>query len=260
MGKLFDEKGKADLKILAEGDSWFDYPAISGVKNIIDHLRKSGYKIENLSTSGHELIDMVYGTIIKPNYSYNSKQQIDNTLDKVAELKPDIVLFSGGGNDIAGIELDAFINHQKSGLPVLRMENINYTINTVFRKAYFDFFELVRGQKADVHFIIHGYANPPANGDGLGFNFKGFPFPGPWIKPAFAKKNHNNRQENEEHMKTIMGVFNSMLENLAANDDRVHYIDLRPHFNNSDWVNELHLNNAGFKRAAGLFDEVIQSL
>src|SRR6218665_3496247 len=53
--------GKPNAKIVAEGDSWFDYPL---VRDIIDHLRRMGYGVEKHSKHGDTLENMVYGTII----------------------------------------------------------------------------------------------------------------------------------------------------------------------------------------------------
>jgi hypothetical protein len=259
MGQLFNQKGKKGLKIIAEGDSWFDYPRITGVRNIIVHLENIGYEIENISTVGHTVIDMVYGTIINRKHDYVENQQINYTLEKVSKVQPDIILFSGGGNDIAGDELASFLNHSKSGLPILREESFSYMINFVLKKAYEDFFAKVRLIKNDIHFILHGYGNPPVNGDGVGLDLKGFPMPGPWLKPAFSRNGHIDRQRNEEVMRLIMNYFNDMLRTLAE-DPHVHYIDLRPHIRYTDWVNELHLKDAAYKKVAQQFDAAIQTI
>ncbi|HYG49957.1 MAG TPA: SGNH/GDSL hydrolase family protein [Flavobacteriales bacterium] len=258
MGALFNAKGKNGLCILAEGDSWFHYPSITGVRNIITHLQKMGYNVKNMSTCGHNLVDMVYGTIINRKHDYIGNQQIDQTLHQVDKLKPDIVLLSGGGNDVCGDELEGFINHSKSGLPILRMQTLDYFIDNVLKTAYQDFFKRVKEVKPDVHFIIHGYAYPPCSGDGVGLDLKSFGFSGPWIKPAFSKNNWTNRQQNEAQMRIIIDKFNAM--QLTLVNKHVHHIDLRNKVSMSDWVNELHLKDTPYKRVAQEFEKVIQSL
>ncbi len=57
-----------------------------------------------------------------------------------------------------------------------------------------------------------------------------------------------------------MTDFNDMLKDFATTDPRLHYIDLRSLISDSDWANELHLKNSGYRRVAEEFDRVIRPL
>ncbi|HPI41048.1 MAG TPA: SGNH/GDSL hydrolase family protein [Pseudobdellovibrionaceae bacterium] len=261
MGKLFEEKSRAGLKIVAEGDSWFAYPAITQVKNLIRHLQDRGYIITNLSTIGHTATEIVYGTILHEKYNYWPFQQIDQTLEIIDQQEPDIVLFSAGGNDIAGDELGTYLNHYKSGLPVLKEGFLKHTIEESLRKAYVDFFTAVRSNNKKTQFIIHGYGYPPVNGDGVGLDLKSINFVGPWLKPAFSSRGFSDRRQNEREMRKVIDWFNDMLSGLADTYSYVHYVDLRKITDDfSLWVNELHLTSHGYKLAAEAFDKKIQEL
>jgi hypothetical protein len=51
-----------------------------------------------------------------------------------------------------------------------------------------------------------------------------------------------------------------MLEQFAEADSRLHYVDLRLQISDSDWENELHLKNSGYRRVAETFHKVIYPL
>ena len=57
-----------------------------------------------------------------------------------------------------------------------------------------------------------------------------------------------------------MDGFNEMLAALAAGDNRIHYIDLRGEIKESEWENELHLSNSGYRRMSRKFDAKIRSI
>ena len=99
-------------RLVAEGDSWFDY--LPGL-DILDHLKwEHGYKIKKHSDGGDTLENMVYGTEYRRNWNRRTPQ-INETLDAIKKYQPKVFLFSGGGNDFAGDELDAYFNHKDAG-------------------------------------------------------------------------------------------------------------------------------------------------
>lgn len=243
-------------RLVAEGDSWFDYPP--GF-DILDNLKMDhGYKIYKVCDAGDTLENMVYGTEIRSNFS-RKKPQILETLEAIERHEPRVFLFSGGGNDIAGPELETFLNHKDANLSeVIREEYARYVFFTVFKKAYNDLMKKVWSIDSNIHIIGHGYAHPIPDGRAV-FNFPfGFRFIGPWLRPALTKKNIMNRSEAMDVMRRLLDMFNEMMRELEAENTNFHYIDLRPHIESTDWVNELHLSNVAYKRVADLFDEKIQ--
>ena len=100
MRRYFPER----LNIVSEGDSWFAYPPnwiIAGKpSNLISHISSSTRKKANfltMASNGDEAVDMVSG---------KQKHQLVDILrwhTKAKKRKPvDLLLFSGGGNDIVG--------------------------------------------------------------------------------------------------------------------------------------------------------------
>lgn len=123
----------AQARLVAEGDSWFDYPV--GL-DILDFLRRDfDYEIFKAAEAGDSLENMVYGTEYKNNYTRKTPE-IEFTLTAIRNFQPRVFLFSGGGNDIAGTELEAFLNHKDAGLSLLRNEYVKYIFSVIAKKAY----------------------------------------------------------------------------------------------------------------------------
>ena len=82
-------------RVLADGDSWFDYPWILGTDGgVIDHLQNlSGVNILNTAHYGDSVEEML---------GVAKRQRIESLLKNPGF---DILLFSGGGNDIAGVPM-----------------------------------------------------------------------------------------------------------------------------------------------------------
>ena len=61
---------------------------------------------------------------------------IEATLRAIKQYQPEVFLFSGGGNDIAGSELASYLNHKSSTLLVLPEDYVQYAFSTVAQRAY----------------------------------------------------------------------------------------------------------------------------
>lgn len=95
--------------VLAEGDSWFSY-WIPGDGNLINRfdrdIWKDQYVILCIATPGDEAIRMVDG---------NSRWVLQETLKSYSTIK--MLLFSGGGNDIAARHLLGLLQPRCSAAP-----------------------------------------------------------------------------------------------------------------------------------------------
>jgi hypothetical protein len=248
--------------LVAEGDSWFDYqPGF----DVLDNLKYYySYNIIKLSTAGDTLENMVFGTGLNRDYT-RTAVQLNTLIQSVITYQPKAVLFSGGGNDLAGEPLEAFLNHKDSAIqPLLRLGQVGDVIDGQFRAAYQTLSEKVWAVCPQTHVVTHGYAHAIPDGRGV-FNFPfGFHFVGPWLKPAFSKKNILDLALAAGIIRQLIDRFNDMLSNLQAHyrnnsQGRFHYIDLRRVVMTNDWVNELHLSHAAYKKVAARFHEVLNS-
>lgn len=249
-------------RIIAEGDSWFDYKP--GV-DILDHLndrKKYDYRIKKFSSGGDTLENMVYGTEYRRNWNRRPPQIIE-TLAAIKKHKPKVFLFSGGGNDFAGHEFDSFFNHadaypdaDASGL--IREDYLNYTIFTVYKKAYQDLIDKVHAIDPEIHIISHGYGYAIPDGRAV-VNFFNYRFIGPWLRPTFTRKNILSRNDQKKLVRILIDKFNEMLEALSDRNENFHYIDLREIIMEDHWVNEIHPYNDSFEEIAEEFHKKINS-
>jgi hypothetical protein len=249
------EEASPQQRIVAEGDSWFDYPV--GL-DILDHLKRDyRYDIFKVAEAGDTLENMVYGTEFGSNFSRRTPP-IETTLRAIEQYQPKVFLFSGGGNDIAGSELASYLNHKNSALPTLREEYVQYAFSAVAKRAYTDLIRFIKDAKSDIHIISHGYGY--ATPDGRAVRFAWVRFAGPWLRTTLVRKNIIEAQEGRDLIRSLIDRFNEMLQELEDENDNFHYIDLRPHISDGDWTNELHLYNHAYRRVAERFHEKIQQL
>jgi V8-like Glu-specific endopeptidase len=244
--------------LVAEGDSWFDYfPA--GL-DVISCLKKFfGYKIYNVSKAGDTLDNMAWGTKFDQRRWQRDHPPLEETLAAIERYRPLIVLLSGGGNDIAGDELLSFLNHKTSGLSALRQDYTNFMLKDYFLRIFQHISHEIWKKDANIHIILHGYGYPIPDGRAV-VRVLGFSFVGPWLRPALVAKGYEQRAEQQQITRKLINDFNFMLEQFAASDSRLHYLDLRSLISDSDWANELHLKNSAYRQVAGAFDRVIRSL
>lgn len=257
--EITQEKAGPGEVIVAEGDSWFDY-SLAGL-DIIDCLKKFfGYRIHNVAKGGDTLDNMAWGTGYNDNWVRKSTP-LEETLLAVRKYKPRVVLLSGGGNDLAGSELLSFLNHKGSGLKAIRQPYTDFMLKNYFRNAFEEIIHSIWNIDSSINIITHGYGYAVPDGRAV-VRFLGLSFVGPWLRPALTAKGYDNKNEREKIIWELIDIFNDMLGELANDDEqkRIHYINLRSSLKLEDWENELHLKNSAYRRVAGIFDKVIQSI
>ena len=237
--------------LIAEGDSWFDYPFHDVLSMLED---EHGFDVESVAHKGDTVEDMAY--------SGGQFDEFARLLEKLLRQGrvPDAILLSGGGNDLAGDQFAMLINHAASGLPPLNDDVVRGVIDVRVRNAYAFLISglteiATRLLQRPIPILLHGYDY--AVPDGRGF-LGGFAFlPGPWLQPGFHRKGHGDTDANVEVMEQLINTFNAMLRQLAGvvGFGHVRYVDLRGTLSNAasykrDWANELHPTERGFRSVA----------
>lgn len=247
----------SETNIVAQGDSWFDY--LPG-NDIIKALKRRGLAIKNYGTGGDTLENMLFGTSYRDsNWERHSPEHL-KVLDSIQSIQPKFFLFSGGGNDIAGDELSPYLNHV--GLDPdnpLREEHLDFMFRKIFRASYEFMIKSVTKAKPDIEIIVHGYGHAIPTGKGV-FGFGPWQFIGPWLRPSMTAKGILNPGVQAGIIRRMIDVFNEMLIELKNTHSNVHYIDLRGKIKPSDWVNELHLTDAGYEKVADTYMAVMKPL
>jgi lysophospholipase L1-like esterase len=250
--------------LIAEGDSWFDYPFC----DVLGCLEARGYDVESVAHKGDTLEDMAH-----------EAAQVDKLARLVERVgarggRPRAILLSGGGNDIAGREFVVLLNHAASGLPRLNATVAAGIIDERLRTAMASLIGVVT-RLSEVHFgqrvrvVVHGYDH--AVPDGRGYLGGTWVLPGPWLEPGFRLKGYvpgDSRKKvaalgsNASAVRELIDRHNAMLAGLVRDlasqgVDHVRYVDLRGTLSNrlpkrylEDWNDELHPTRAGFERVA----------
>lgn len=279
--RLFVTKAKKrTFNLLAQGDSWFDYPPGT---DLIDCLNSNhGHKIVNMAVAGSTLNDEAYGAVPRELYGIPGigPRQSDDP-SRIAELVnrilnhsrhdepvPQALLISAGGNDIAGDEFFSLINNAQSGLAPMNQDVMNGIIAETFKTA-FEFMiqhalEAARTLKIEMPIFLHGYDYPWPDGRGL-VHFLGFGI-GPWFDDTFNHKNYpyNNPKDLQKRydiVKSFIDALNKMQKSLENKfPGKVFHMDLRGTLKTkNDWANELHPGNEGFAALAAKIDKALQA-
>jgi len=241
--------------LVAEGDSWFDYPGTDVLSVLEDSF---GYDVESVAHKGDRVEDMAYGG--------GQLDKFTRTLEKVIRRGtiPKAILLSGGGNDIAGDEFRVLLNHAESPVSGLDKRVLDGVINYRLFYSYLTIIAAITAvckAKAGrtLPILVHGYDYPIA--DGRGYWGGWWKLPGPWLEPGFREKGFVDPARMDKILTTMIDTFNKMLVRVAAEPAFAHvtFVDLRgtlpktPSQYKKWWDNELHPTKKGFKRVAALF-------
>jgi lysophospholipase L1-like esterase len=249
--------------LLAEGDSWFDYPFF----DVLEKLEDLGYKVESVAHKGDTVEEMAYDPL--------QLSKLAKKFEDVADggKVPRAILLSGGGNDIAGDEFHVLLNHKGSGLSTLNDRVLAGILEDRLQFALVSVITSVT-QLAQEYFsrtvpvLFHGYDFPVPDGRGYlgGFWF----LPGPWLEPGFRRKGYGVLRDNTDVMADLIGRFNAVLARLPnqAGLGHVKYVNLQGTLSNDlrqerykdSWDNELHPTEEGFDSVAQVFDDAIRTL
>jgi lysophospholipase L1-like esterase len=237
--------------LIAEGDSWFDYP-LNDVLSMLEDVH--GFEVESVAHRGDTVEDMAYAAGQFDNFSRALEKLLRR--DRV----PQAILLSGGGNDIAGDEFAILLNHVLSGLPPINEDIVRGVVDVRLRNAYAFLIsgltEITRRYlDRPIPILVHGYDYPVP--DGRGF-LGGWAFlPGPWLQPGLHRKGHERLATNKSIIRALIDSFNQMLQQVSAMAafEHVRYVDLRNTLSQGteykrDWANELHPTKKGFRAVA----------
>lgn len=250
--------------LIAEGDSWFDYPG-HDILRILEDIY--GYEVESVAHMGDRIEEMAY-----------TAGQFDNLTRLIEKVLrngkiPKAILLSGGGNDIAGEEFGMLLNHISSPIAGLNHSIVSGVIEERAKLAYLTIIGRVtavceRRIGKQLPILIHGYDYPVP--DGRGFMGGWWFLPGPWLEPGFREKGFSKLKDTIVLTKELIDCFNAMLKSVAAHPDfgHVHYVNLRgtltfstnKHEYEKDWANELHPSEEGFKKVTSKFADKLAKL
>jgi hypothetical protein len=238
----------APLVLLAHGDSWFDYPlngndlSLSST-DIIAKLQSMGGPNPLILNISH------YGDATSEEMSLARQQRLIQAIEDKAnwanDASPDAILFSGGGNDIAGTQFCIYLDYDR-GLNTPRFLGVLDMI----RASYLDLFAFRDAHAPGVPVVSHCYDFPIPNGTHP-------PCVGPWLQPSLEFT--RNQADGTAIVYRALSEFRQMLISLAADPaNNFILVNTQGTLQPAEWANELHPFPAGFIKFASEFVDALR--
>jgi hypothetical protein len=242
--------GFQPLQVFAEGDSWFDYPPFLFKGGIIPRLEsRLGVPILNLAKAGDEVRFML---------GVEQRKRLAECLtDGCPAGGPwDVLLFSGGGNDIVDNPMALWVRDWDPTVPpatLINQPRFDAALALV-RAGYEDLITLRDRLSPNTHLVFHGYDFAIPDGRGICHL-------GPWLKPTFDLRGFPTRAAAFAVVQAMLKQFAAMLAALAAHP-KVTFINGQGTLaqNPGAWHNELHPDRDGFEKFAELFYQQLRPL
>ena len=239
------------LQIFAEGDSWFEYPYPFFGGGLIPRLEtRLGIPILNLAKAGDEVRFML------------GVEEREILVQSLKDGCPaggdwDVLLFSGGGNDIVGNPMALWIKDYDPAIPPAKLieEGRFQAALKLVSAGYEDLIALRDSFSPNTHIVFHGYDFAIPDGRGAcGY--------GPWLKPTFDLCNFPNRAAAVEVVKALLQRFADLLLSFQKNHSGVTFINTQGTLaaQTSSWHNELHPSKSGFNKIADVLHKKLKSL
>lgn len=231
--------------IFAEGDSWFNYPLGCA---LVDQLQDLVHTpIANFAWPGAETRQLL---------ALHEREEIEKRFSDGPERgrKWDVLLFSGGGDDIVGDQMVLFLS--RGAYDPQHPERVlngrfDHVLDLVMG-AYQDLIDLRDRLSPSTLIVTHVYDYPWATN-------KGVCWLGPWLRPSldYAQVPRGDAQHNV--MIAMLDRFEARLQRVA-NGTR-NFVLVPTHYtlsSASEWANELHPKDPGFLALARKFQTVLQ--
>lgn len=266
--------------IVAEGDSWFQYP-LCIVRDIIDHLSKQkNYLIYNIAYAGDWLTNII---------------QEGKYVEQLSIHKPDVFLISGGGNDLVGSNRIAALTTLRNTDMIKQIspgessyndvspeetQQINnglmyitkdfHALMLTLKAQYYLVFRSIKhsAELKDMMILTQGYDYPiPSSKNHFTiFNFPSWyvsrQFTGEWLDIPLKINGIVDPEIQKNILKAMIYEFNKVFIYIASDPDfkNVYHIDCRGvsegKFEN--WFDEIHLKSHKFRIVADLYRQVIE--
>jgi hypothetical protein len=242
------------LNLLADGDSWFDYPLTGETpfvpSDIVAQLR-------TLLTPSPFLLSLAqHGDATTQLMGVSRRNCLIQQLNDPKNGRFDAILFSGGGNDLVGDQFRLWLqdaaaagNDPSKALDQLALSDILGVVMT----AYQDLLAVRDARDHSIPVVVHAYDFAlPTDLGVCGY--------GPWLFPSLQSRgwltdtSAGDVAKGASIVKLILIEFEKLMRALAADpSNNVIYIETQGMLAASDWANELHPTPEGFRKIARLF-------
>ncbi len=253
--KLVEDNPEA-VRILAEGDSWFAYPRrfiyFGAPSNVVQILaERDYYVIYSTASIGDEVASMMTG------------EQKFGFTKRLGTNEFDIILFSGGGNDIVGkYDFDLFLRPRQSAelwqdcIDIERLDNKLDLIESV----YVELMERVNyySVNPDIKVVSHNYDFCVPSPEGYEL-FDLFPIGESWIYPFLMEKGFSEGPEQQEVIRFMLKRFGDRLARVEQKyPGKLFIAPTQGTLSETQWRNEIHPSPGGFRRISSVIHRTIQ--
>lgn len=241
------------LIMLAHGDSWFDYPLDGNdislhSTDIIAQLSQMGDVKPLILNVSH------FGDATTTELALPKQQRLMAALSDPknwgASGKPDAILFSGGGDDMAGDQFCIYLDENvpgSNGLDASRFEGVLGSILASYR----DLFVFRDRHASGVPIFGHTYDFPIPNGVHPVCS-------GPWLQPSLSFAGWTELSDGVRILHDTLQTFANVLSRLATPENGFSLVDTQGTLAATDWANELHPTPSGFQMIANRFLEQLR--
>jgi hypothetical protein len=237
---LAERENRGPLNIFAEGDSWFDYPLS---RDTIGWITANGAPQPEILSLAH------YGDATTQMLGVAKRQRIIDSLRDPDNGAFDALLFSGGGNDIAGDQFCLWLLQYATGAKPSAGVDAQRLADMlgVVEAAYVDLVQIRDAIMPDCVIFVHGYDFAPPTGQGVcGL--------GPWLKPSLDFRGWSDFAMAAAVVKEVLLAFDALLTRLEQQHSNIVYVRTQGTLSlTADWANELHPTEQGFNRIADVF-------
>ena len=225
--------GKELIRVIAEGDSWLQYPF--KLDDVIDHLNKrNDLAVYCFSDAGDVLSNMIH-----------KKEFMSGLIDQ----RPHYFILSGGGNDLVdGAGIERFVLPYQEGRTAkdyLRPEYQNF--RSAIYSGYRSICSEILKYSPSTKILCHGYSLPIPHAKG---KWLGKPLVGMGITdPALQR----------DIVKVIMNDVNGIIQKaVSAFTESAKYLDVRGTVADDGWYDEFHPTSEEFANVAAVFSREIK--
>ncbi len=256
-GLMAMQRANRPLILLADGDSWFDYPLTGDVpvpSDIIAQLR-------NVMTPAPYILDLAhYGDATTQILGVTKRDRLLAALQDPQNGAFDAILFSGGGNDLVGDQFRFWLrdaaaagDDPTAALNKSAMSDILGVVQT----AYEDLIALRNAVDRSMPIFVHAYDFAVPSGIGVCYL-------GPWLFPSLRSRGWMQTTSAADQaigagiVKLILTEFYNLLRAFSLDPtNNVVLVKTQGVLDPTEWANELHPTPAGFIKIARQFVDAL---
>jgi hypothetical protein len=228
-------------RLLCEGDSWIRYDCGFGLFHYVEWLLGTRAACVNIGGSGATMAEMM---------KLPKRKELDTELRRGINGKPwDVLLFSGGGNDFADHFATWLLPYSGQTDPADAIAQPRFAaLLNELATLYGKLAALVHNLSPRTLIFVNGYDFAIPNGTKV-------PFAGPWLKPAFDDRGYYpvDLKFRTEVVSIMLRQFAGMVQSVSVVYPSLRLVSTQGTLTPSQWDNELHPSNSGFRKVANVF-------